>query len=192
MPLNLNRIADDFSVSPQLSPEDFQELAALGVRSVINNRPDGEGGATQPTDAALRAAADAAGLFYAYLPVPSVHFNDSTAVRMRALVGELPKPIVAFCRTGTRSTRLYQAAMAHRPATVQEDFTPQQETAMKANVGSIDRVVRIVLGVALIGAAASGAIGAWGWLGVVPLATGVFRFCPAYLPFGLSSCRMKK
>ena len=63
---------------------------------------------------------------------------------------------------------------------------------MKANVGTIDRVIRIVLGLSLILAAASGMIGVWGWLGIVPLATGTFRFCPAYLPFGLSTCKIKQ
>ncbi|MBB4843305.1 hypothetical protein HNP55_001824 [Paucibacter oligotrophus] len=62
----------------------------------------------------------------------------------------------------------------------------------KTNVGSLDRGVRIVAGIALLALAASGHIGAWGWLGIVPLLTGVFRFCPAYLPFGLSTCALKK
>ena len=56
---------------------------------------------------------------------------------------------------------------------------------MKANVGSIDRVIRIILGLGLIGATLMGVIGPWGWLGLVPLATGLFRFCPVYLPFGM-------
>lgn len=63
---------------------------------------------------------------------------------------------------------------------------------MQANVGSFDRVIRILIGVALIAATLFGLIGAWGWIGVVPLATGVFRFCPAYLPFGLRTCSTKK
>ena len=62
---------------------------------------------------------------------------------------------------------------------------------MKKNVGSMDRALRILLGVALIVAAWVGVIGVWGWLGVIPLATGVFRVCPAYLPFGLSTCAVK-
>jgi hypothetical protein len=63
---------------------------------------------------------------------------------------------------------------------------------MKANVGTVDRVVRILVGLGLIGAAASGAVGTWGYIGIVPLATGFFRFCPAYLPFGLSTCKLEK
>ena len=59
---------------------------------------------------------------------------------------------------------------------------------MQANVGSIDRVLRVMAGLALIGLAAAGVIGMWGYVGVVPLATGLFRFCPAYLPFGVSTC----
>lgn len=59
---------------------------------------------------------------------------------------------------------------------------------MNPNVGTIDRGVRIVAGAALIAATVAGAIGPWGWLGVVPIATGLFRFCPAYLPFGLNTC----
>jgi len=59
---------------------------------------------------------------------------------------------------------------------------------MTHNVGTTDRILRIVVGLALIGASLLGYIGAWGWIGLVPLATGVFRFCPAYLPFGLRTC----
>lgn len=60
---------------------------------------------------------------------------------------------------------------------------------MTANVGTVDRAIRIAFGLALIAATLMGWIGVWGWLGVIPIATGVFRFCPAYLPFGLNSCK---
>lgn len=63
---------------------------------------------------------------------------------------------------------------------------------MQANVGTIDRTIRVLAGLGLIGAALFGAIGAWGWIGLVPLATGMFRFCPAYLPFGIRTCRTGK
>ena len=61
----------------------------------------------------------------------------------------------------------------------------------KSNVGGIDRILRIVVGVALIAMTLTGTIGVWGWIGVLLVATGVFRFCPAYVPFGLSSCSTK-
>ena len=61
---------------------------------------------------------------------------------------------------------------------------------MKANVGGVDRIARIVIGLALIAMAATGMVGAWGWLGVVVLATGVFRFCGAYALLGINTCPM--
>jgi hypothetical protein len=63
---------------------------------------------------------------------------------------------------------------------------------MKANIGNIDRAIRIVLGLALIGATLAGLIGPWGWLGLILLGTGIVRVCPAYLPFGLSTCPSKR
>ncbi len=63
---------------------------------------------------------------------------------------------------------------------------------MKSNVGGIDKILRIVVGLALIAMAATGTIGVWGYLGVVPLLTGLFNFCPAYPLLGISSCRIKK
>lgn len=59
---------------------------------------------------------------------------------------------------------------------------------MNANVGTVDRIIRLLVGLALIGLAVFGKIGPWGYLGVVPLATGLFRFCPAYKLFGLRTC----
>jgi hypothetical protein len=70
--------------------------------------------------------------------------------------------------------------------------TLRTEDTMKANVGSIDRVLRLVLGLALIALAATGIVGAWGWLGVVPVATALFRFCPAYTLLGVNTCGIKK
>ncbi len=62
---------------------------------------------------------------------------------------------------------------------------------MKLNVGGIDRILRIVVGLALIGATLAGMVGVWGWIGVVPLFTGIFKFCPAYTIFGMNSCAME-
>ncbi len=62
---------------------------------------------------------------------------------------------------------------------------------MKANVGGIDRIARIVVGLLLIALAATGTIGVWGYIGVVLLLTGIVRWCPAYAPFGFSTCNTK-
>lgn len=62
---------------------------------------------------------------------------------------------------------------------------------MKLNVGGMDRVLRIVAGLVLIGLAVTGTIGMWGWLGVVPLATGAIGWCPAYTLFGFGTCAVK-
>jgi hypothetical protein len=67
-----------------------------------------------------------------------------------------------------------------------------QEKFMKSNVGGLDRILRVVLGLVLIGLTLSGAIGVWGWIGVVPLATAAMGFCPLYTVLGFSSCPMKK
>lgn len=63
---------------------------------------------------------------------------------------------------------------------------------MKLNVGGIDRVLRIVVGLALVGATLAGMLPVWGWIGVVPLLTGIFKFCPAYVIFGMNTCPMEK
>ena len=62
---------------------------------------------------------------------------------------------------------------------------------MTANVGGIDRILRIVAGFALIALAATGVVGAWGYLGVIVLATGVFSFCGAYTLLGINTCPMR-
>ena len=63
---------------------------------------------------------------------------------------------------------------------------------MKANAGTIDRALRVIAGLALVGLTLAGTIGAWGWIGVVPLLTGILGFCPAYTLLGISTCPMKK
>jgi uncharacterized protein (TIGR01244 family) len=86
------------------------EAARAGFRSVINNRPDFEHGPQQPTNAVIEAAARAAGLEYRFLPVDSAHQSPEEIAAFARLLKELPRPILAFCRSGARSTRLYMAA----------------------------------------------------------------------------------
>ena len=63
---------------------------------------------------------------------------------------------------------------------------------MTHNVGGIDRILRIIVGLVLIGLAATGTVGLWGWIGVVPLVTGLVGTCPAYKLLGLNTCPLKK
>ena len=108
--ISFQPLSPDVCVAPQLGPEAMAWAAEHGFKSVINNRPDFEGGPHQPTNASIGAAALAAGLAYAFLPVhPAVQTADEIA-RFAALLASMPKPILAFCRSGTRSGKLFQAA----------------------------------------------------------------------------------
>jgi len=103
-------LSQDVAVAPQLSPQDMADVAAAGFKSVIINRPDFEGGADQPTAAAVTAAAVAAGLRCAYQPVVSGAMTQADVDRFAGLLDTLPRPVLAYCRTGTRCTVLYRAA----------------------------------------------------------------------------------
>jgi len=95
------RVTDELSVSPQITLDDLPRAAALGFRSVINNRPDGEDPA-QPSSDVVAAAAKAAGLAYAYIPVRGGPTPAQVAAEQEVLA-ELPGPVLAYCRSGTRA-----------------------------------------------------------------------------------------
>jgi uncharacterized protein (TIGR01244 family) len=108
----LRQIDAGVCVAPQLAPGIMAELAALGFKSIVNNRPDFEEGPGQPTSAQIEAAAKAVGLAYAHLPVQPGYQSPEEIARMAELVGSMPRPMVAFCRSGTRSGKLYHAAVS--------------------------------------------------------------------------------
>ncbi|MEN9726420.1 MAG: hypothetical protein RL434_786 [Pseudomonadota bacterium] len=108
--LTLTQHDADFATSPQLQPEDLAAVAKAGFRSVINNRPDGEGGDTQPLSKDIEAAARKVGLEYAYLPVVPTEINEHHVARYAELLASLPKPILGFCYTGGRATKLFKLA----------------------------------------------------------------------------------
>ena len=107
---NIKRIDDTFSVSGQLALSDLQTLAALGFRSVICNRPDHEGGPEQPEYTSMQQAAEALGLSFAYLPVQTTGATPEQAQQLHQLLSQMPTPVLAYCRTGNRSSKLYEAA----------------------------------------------------------------------------------
>ena len=106
----VQQLSADVCVAAQLDPAAMALTASAGFKSVINNRPDFEGGPDQPTSAAMQSAATAAGLRYAHLPVQAAVQTPEEIARFAALLAELPKPILAFCRSGARSGKLYRAA----------------------------------------------------------------------------------
>ena len=103
-------IAADVCVAPQLNADAMAEAARLGFKSVVNNRPDFEGGPDQPTSDDIAAAAQAAGLEYRFLPVAGGYQSPEEAAQMARLLQELPRPMLMFCRSGARSARLYALA----------------------------------------------------------------------------------
>ena len=111
-PLPLRAIAPDVFVAPQLTPETMAEVARQGFKSVVNNRPAFEHGPDQPTHAQMQAAAVAAGLQYRWLPVDGAYQSPQQIAAFAQLLRELPHPLLAFCRSGARSTRLYAASQA--------------------------------------------------------------------------------
>jgi uncharacterized protein (TIGR01244 family) len=110
MSLPLQPLTPDVCVAPQLTPEAMAEAAAMGFKSVVNNRPDFEHGPDQPTSAEIEAAAKAAGLEYRHLPVAGGYQSPEEIAAFAALLDALPRPLLAFCRSGARSTRLFMLA----------------------------------------------------------------------------------
>jgi len=107
--MQINRLTPDVAVGPQITESDVATIAALGFRSIIGNRPDGEG-PDQPPFASLAAAAEHQGLQNRHIPVVASQINSQDIECFREALRDLPKPIFAFCRTGTRSTILWALA----------------------------------------------------------------------------------
>lgn len=105
------KIDDSILVSPQIAPADLTDAAAAGVTLVINNRPDDEE-AGQPSGDAIAAAAQAAGLAYTAIPVTHSGFSHAQVDAMVSALGQAGGPVLAYCRSGTRSTYLWALARA--------------------------------------------------------------------------------
>ncbi|MBO6562468.1 MAG: TIGR01244 family phosphatase [Nisaea sp.] len=109
------KITETLSVRPQIQPDEVADLAAAGYRAIICNRPDGEG-ADQPSFEEIEAAAKKAGLEALYLPVTSGKVEDTDAEAFGKALERLPKPVLAYCRSGTRSATLWALSEAkNRP-----------------------------------------------------------------------------
>mgnify|MGYP001453543984 FL=1 len=110
--MELKKISGNLSVSPQISVSDIAALKAGGFRSIICNRPDGEG-ADQPTFDEIEAAAKAAGIEIRYIPIKSGMVRDEDAEDFGKALDELPAPTLAYCRSGTRSATLWSLSQAN-------------------------------------------------------------------------------
>lgn len=104
--MQIHPLAGSLSVSPQIDVADIAALAAQGFRGIVNNRPDGEEPG-QPDNATLEAAARAAGLAWRHIPVVGGQFEPEQLRAFSAALAELPGPLLAFCRSGTRCSALW-------------------------------------------------------------------------------------
>ena len=109
--LDIRPLNDRFAVAPQIDPEDLPAIAAAGYVAIVNNRPDGEEPG-QPSGEAIRAAALAAGLAYAEAPVTGAGFSHPQIDAMTAAITGADGPVLAYCRSGTRSCNLWALAAA--------------------------------------------------------------------------------
>ncbi len=107
--MSIQALSPTFAVAPQISPQDVQAIAAAGYKSIICNRPDNEGDG-QPSFEAVAQAAAQAGLQARHLPVIPSDINEADGVAMAKLLSELPGPVLAYCRSGSRSSTLWQLA----------------------------------------------------------------------------------
>jgi uncharacterized protein (TIGR01244 family) len=124
----IHQVTPDFFVAPQLSPADISAAAALGVKLIINNRPEGES-ADQTAGAEMKAAAEAAGIEYRALPFvmpPPPAVVGQTA----EMLADAPGPVLAYCRTGTRSVTAWAMAQA-----LEGERSPDELIALAGKAG---------------------------------------------------------
>jgi uncharacterized protein (TIGR01244 family) len=117
---DFRKVTENFAVAPQIEVEDIALAAQQGFRLVINNRPDGEA-PDQPTSAQMEAAARQAGLAYAYIPVRGGPTLEQVEA-VQAVIKEVEGPVLAFCRSGTRSIVTWSVGEARAGARPREEL----------------------------------------------------------------------
>ncbi|NMT63685.1 protein tyrosine phosphatase family protein [Marinobacter orientalis] len=127
--MDIRRIDETISVAPQLSVNDIAEAAELGFKTLVANRPDREE-AGQPPMADIEAAAREHGMEWVYLPVESGNILDNDVDRFDAMIRTAEKPVLAFCRSGTRCTVLWALSSAR--------YEPVQDIVTKARSAGYD------------------------------------------------------
>jgi uncharacterized protein (TIGR01244 family) len=125
--MDLRRISDTFSVSPQIVPGDVPDIKAAGFRAILCNRPDGEEPG-QCDHAAIEAAAEAEGLAFRHVPVTNAGISSADMDDFNAALNDMPGPVLAYCRSGTRCTMLWSISqIGHMP--------PERIVAAAADAG---------------------------------------------------------
>lgn len=103
--MDFRQITEDYFVAPQIGAEHVAAIKQAGFRSVISNRPDNEDGGVPHGE--VEAAVRAAGLEFRYIPVVSGQMTQQNVDDQAKALADLPKPVLAYCRSGTRCTNLY-------------------------------------------------------------------------------------
>ena len=115
----IRKVDDNISVAPQIAVEDVAAIKAAGFTAIVNNRPDGEEAGHIPGDT-IRAAAEAAGLTYTAIPITHAGFSYPQIEAMAEVLAGADGPVLAFCRSGTRSCNLWALAQARNGADADE------------------------------------------------------------------------
>lgn len=131
--MEIKQIDQRYSVSDQVNETDLDTLAAQGIKLVVNFRPDGEGGKSQPGNATLASKAATLGMAYAHIPVIPNQISPEHAQQLTALLNQHLGPALGFCRTGNRANQVYQLSLhgqsttpaSNRPACCSQQ--PEQE-----------------------------------------------------------------
>lgn len=113
--MDIKKLTAELAVSQQIAASDLHAIKAAGFRAVVCNRPDGEG-SDQPNFSEIEAAAREQGIETYYLPIESGKVGDGEAAQFGELMQALPKPVLAYCRTGMRAATLWALSEAPRRA----------------------------------------------------------------------------
>ncbi len=116
---DFRKLTESFFASPQFESSDLAEAAAQGFSLVINNRPDGEA-PDQPEGAEIARAAGVAGMAYVAIPIGQGGFGESEIAAMTQALSSTEGKVLAFCRSGTRSTFLWSLAQAQQGTDLEE------------------------------------------------------------------------
>ena len=137
------KIDDHFLAAPQIAARDIAEAKAMGITMIINNRPDGEEPAA-PQGTEIQAAAQAAGLHYVAIPVTHAGFSGPQVAAMAVALEEATGPVLAYCRSGSRSTLLWALARTQ----LGDDKVTLQVKAARAgyDLSSIEHLIDVVAG----------------------------------------------